>query len=83
MDNWHFFDIGFKTLNIFSFMLGMVFAFFRQGLFGKRIGSVILIYFASLALWYGVQFYSQVKVNEQLKQQTAPVVVPRNMKGEI
>lgn len=77
MSEWHFFDIGFKNLNLFSFALGATWAFFNQGLFGKRIGSVILIYFASLALWYGVQFYSQVKVNEQLKQQTAPVAVPK------
>ena len=31
MDNFYFFDISFKTLNLFSFMLGMTFAFFEQG----------------------------------------------------
>jgi hypothetical protein len=33
-------------------MLGMTFAFFKQGLFGKRIGKWLFAYFGLLALWY-------------------------------
>ena len=54
---FHFFDISLFSLNLFSFMLGMVWAFFNQGLFGKRIALPIFLYFAGLAAWYGLQFY--------------------------
>lgn len=53
----HLFDISIFSLNLFSFMLGMVWAFFNQGLFGKRIALPIFLYFAGLAAWYGFQYY--------------------------
>lgn len=57
MDNYHLFNIDLVSLNLFSFMLGMVWAFFNQGLFGKRIAMPIFLYFAGLAAWYGLQLY--------------------------
>lgn len=57
MDSYHFFDIDLVSLNLFSFMMGVVWAFFNQGVFGKRIGHLIFIYFAGLAAWYGLQLY--------------------------
>jgi hypothetical protein len=33
-------------------MMGMTFAFFNQGLFGRKIGVYIILYFGGLALWY-------------------------------
>ncbi len=53
----HFFDISVYQLNLFSFMLGVTWAFFNQGLFGKRIGYYVFLYFASLAAWYGMLYY--------------------------
>ena len=50
--NFNIFDISFNKLNLFSFMLGMTWAFFHQGLFGKMIGKYIFLYFACLAAWY-------------------------------
>lgn len=76
MNEWFFFDIGLRTLNLFSFMLGATWAFFNQGLFGKRIGTAIFIYFAGLAFVYGVQFYAQVEVNKKLNQVEQVKVVP-------
>jgi len=58
-----FFDISFTSLNLFSFMLGMIFAFFNQGLFGKNIGKYIIAYLLALALVYGVKYYDQKEVN--------------------
>lgn len=69
MNEWFFFDIGFRTINLFSFMLGMSWAFFNQGLFGKRIGMWIFLYFAGLAMWYGLSFYAQKDAMEKMKQQ--------------
>lgn len=48
----NFFEISLANLNLFSFMLGMTFAFFRQGLFGQRIGLYVFLYFAGLAAWF-------------------------------
>ena len=47
-----FFEISFVSLNLFSFMLGMTFAFFNQGMFGKNIGAYVIYYFMGLALYY-------------------------------
>ena len=84
MSEWQFFEIGFKTLNLFSFMLGMAWAFFNQGLFGKKIGLWVFLYFAGLAMFYGLNFYVQKEANAKLKQaieqqetkKVEPVVVP-------
>ena len=78
MNEWHFFDIGFRTLNLFSFMLGATWAFFNQGLFGKKIGQVIFLYFAGLALFYGLSFYAEQSRNQAPAPQTqsSPVVKP-------
>jgi hypothetical protein len=57
MEQYHFFDITLVSLNLFSFMLGATWAFFNQGLFGKRIGLYVFFYFASLAAWYALQYY--------------------------
>jgi len=54
METLSIFEISFARLNLFSFMLGMTFAFFNQGLFGKNIGKYIIVYFASIAFWYYV-----------------------------
>jgi hypothetical protein len=37
-------------------MLGITWAFFHQGVFGKKIGKVVFLYFAGLAAWYGVLY---------------------------
>lgn len=39
-------------------MLGMTWAFFNQGLFGKRIGKWVFIYFGLLAAWYAFKAWS-------------------------
>lgn len=57
LTDFHFFDISFQSLNLFSYMLGMTAAFFKQGLFGKTLGKEIMIYFAGLALWYALHYY--------------------------
>lgn len=56
LEAYHFFDINLASLNLFSFMLGVSWAFFNQTLFGKRLGLYIFIYFGSLAAWYGVSY---------------------------
>jgi len=38
-------------------MLGMTFAFFNQGMFGKNIGKYIIFYFMIVALWYAGKYY--------------------------
>jgi hypothetical protein len=38
-------------------MLGVTWAFFNQGLFGKHIGKWIFIYFGGLAAWYATLLY--------------------------
>jgi hypothetical protein len=57
LSDFHFFDIHFYKLNLFSFMLGATWAFFNQGLFGKRIGLWIFTYFGGLAAWYAMLLY--------------------------
>jgi hypothetical protein len=57
ISQYHLFDIGPSTINLFSFMLGATWAFFNQGLFGKRIGLYVFLYFASLAGWYALNYY--------------------------
>jgi len=52
-----FFDISFMTLNLFSFVLGMIFSFFNQGLFGKSIGKYIILYLFAVASYYGVMYH--------------------------
>jgi hypothetical protein len=52
-----FFDISIQSLNLFSFMLGMTYAFFNQSYFGKRIGFWIFAYFAGLAATYWLKYY--------------------------
>jgi hypothetical protein len=56
-NEFNFFDISAQELNLFSFMLGMTFAFFNQGLFGKNIGKYVISYFILLALWYGLRYH--------------------------
>jgi len=53
----HLLDISLEHLNLFSFMLGATWAFFNQGLFGKRIGKIIFLYFGGLALYYWALWY--------------------------
>ena len=60
LSDFHLFDIHFYHLNLFSFMLGVSWAFFNQGLFGKRIGKWIFIYFGGLAAWYATLLYIAV-----------------------
>lgn len=55
--DYRFFDIGLSTMNLFSVMMGMVFAFFQQSLFGQRIGKYIIVYFACLVGWYAGNLY--------------------------
>lgn len=57
LSQYHLFTIDLISLNLFSFMLGVTWAFFNQGFFGKRIGLWIFIYFGSLAGWYALQYY--------------------------
>lgn len=57
LSDFHLFDIHFYQLNLFSFMLGVSWAFFNQGLFGKRIGKWIFIYFGGLAAWYAFNYH--------------------------
>jgi hypothetical protein len=49
-----FFDISFATLNLFSFILGGLWAIFSSyGWYGKRdVWGTIVLYFAGLALYY-------------------------------
>ena len=63
LSDFHFFDISIYQLNLFSFVLGMCWAFFNQGLFGKNIGKWIIVYFAGLALWYAGMNYYQINPN--------------------
>ena len=57
ISQYHFFNIDLISLNLFSYMLGVTWAFFNQGLFGKRIGIYIITYFGGLAAWYALQYY--------------------------
>lgn len=64
MDHYHFFDISFVSLNLFSFMAGMTWAFFNQGIFGKRIALPIFLYFAGLAAWYALNLYAVTPIKK-------------------
>ena len=55
LNDFKLFDISVQSFNLLSFMLGMTFAFFKQGLFCKRIGLWIITYFICLAAFYGVK----------------------------
>ena len=57
--DFQFFNISFYSLNLFSYMLGMTVAFFNQGLFGKKIGKWVFIYFAGLAAWYAFHLHAK------------------------
>ena len=56
-----FFEISFITLNLFSFMLGATWAFFNQGLFGRKIAGPIFCYFGGLAAYYAYLYYSLIR----------------------
>ena len=62
MEGYHLFDISLVSLNLLSFMLGATWAFFNQGLFGKKIGYWIIVYFGGLAAWYAVLYYNGWKI---------------------
>lgn len=64
MDNFNFFTISFYALNLLSFMLGMTFSFFQQGLFGKKIGKYVIGYWIILALVYFVLYYMSQNSNK-------------------
>ena len=57
MDKFNLFDISLYALNLFSFMLGMTFAFFKQGLFGKKIGKYVIFYWSGLAIYFFILNY--------------------------
>ena len=58
LSDYHFFDIALTTLNLFSFMLGALWAFFNQGLFGRKIAGPIFLYFGGLTAWYAFMAYA-------------------------
>ena len=60
LSEFNFFGISLQELNLFSFMLGMTFAFFNQGLFGKHIGKYVISYFIVLALWYALKYHNAI-----------------------
>jgi hypothetical protein len=55
---YHFFNIDLVSLNLLSFFLGALWAFFNQGLFGRRIAGPIFGYFILLAAWYAFKYYA-------------------------
>lgn len=59
--HYAFFDISFVSLNFFSFMLGMIWAFINQSIFGKQVAIQIILYFAGLALWYYLVGHGVIK----------------------
>ena len=69
-NHWQFFEIGLPSVNLFSFMMGMVFAFFKQGLFGQKIGKYIILYFVCLAGWYAGNLYLERHPNTETTQTT-------------
>ena len=70
------FEISFDSLNLFSFILGMTFAFFNQGLFGKKIGKYIIFYLFALALYYGLSYYVEKDLREKYETETATFSIP-------
>jgi hypothetical protein len=75
-----FFAIGFSQINLMSIMIGMTFAFFNQGLFGKRIGKYIVIYLVGLAGFYGISYYieqeARIKYENLYKTERPELVIP-------
>lgn len=67
ISQYHFFSINLVSLNLFSFMLGVTWAFFQQGLFGKRLGLPIFLYYGGLAAWYALQYYILLEKTGGLK----------------
>jgi hypothetical protein len=61
ISQFKFFEISFVALNLFSFMLGATWAFFNQGLFGRKIAGPIFCYFAGLAAYYAYLYYGFIK----------------------
>lgn len=57
MDNFNVFTISFYALNLLSFMLGMTFSFFQQGLFGKKIGKYVIGYWIAMCVTYFVKSF--------------------------
>lgn len=64
---YRFFEINLVSLNLFSFMLGVSWAFFNQTLFGKKLGLYIFLYYGSLAAWYGVSYHALLQQVELAK----------------
>lgn len=58
LGEFKFFEISAYAINLFSFMMGMAFAFFKQSFFGKKIGGYVFLYFAGLAMWYAGLYYA-------------------------
>lgn len=85
IQNYHFFDISFDSLNLFSFMLGMVWAFFNQGVFGRRIATPIFLYFAGLAAWFALQYYIATASNTKKVEEPNKIEIlePRTPKKEV
>jgi hypothetical protein len=67
VSNFSFFDIGLTSMNLFSIMVGMVIAFFQQGVFGQKIGKYIILYLVCLVAWYAGSLY----LERNLKASTA------------
>jgi uncharacterized RDD family membrane protein YckC len=57
LTGFKFFDISIVSLNLFSFMLGATWAFFNQGIFGRKIAGPIFLYFGGLAAYYAFLYY--------------------------
>ena len=75
-NDFNLFDISPQAFNLLSFMLGMTFAFFKQGLFGKRIGIWIITYFICLACWYGLKAAIAIE-NSKTVTVVEPIPVPK------
>ena len=61
MNNYNVFSISLVSLNLFSFMLGATWAFFNQGLFGRKIAGPIFLYFGGLAAYYALLYHGIIK----------------------
>jgi hypothetical protein len=56
----NFFVISFESMNLLSFMLGMTWAFFNQGLFGQKIGKWVFLYWFGMALYYYLAYHGRL-----------------------
>jgi len=56
MNSFHIFDISIYQMNLFSFMMGALWAFFNQSYFGKRMAGPLFLYFGGLAVYYWAQY---------------------------